>query len=408
MKLAIFLLSALSLLAQMRDKYPRTLSLHTAVQLSTLTPGNGSIAIQADSLSATCSGAVTGGGSTYCVVLYNSGWTYSGSGGAGDVTLNGVQTLTNKTLTAPVLTAPVLGTPASGVATNLTGSAAGLNAGTANALASNPTACPATEFVNDIAADGTLTCATPAGGSGATSTSALLDLAVVRTSNTILTIGTNCAALTPCNVRVGNTVYTFTSSATATIAAGTGTARAYINGTTGALTVGHNITTVNCSGCTSTGSVTAFPADSIPLWVWVATASTVWDAGVGTDSRAFLSVDRPITAGPGISIATLPGGTTISATAITASGTATLGTSAISANTCATVVTVTATGTLTSNVIAHSFTADVSGVTGYGPAATDGLLIIAYPSADNVHFKVCNTTALSITPGAATLNWRVL
>lgn len=38
-------------------------------------------------------------------------------------------TLTNKTLTAPVMTAPVLGTPASGVATNLTGTAAGLTAG---------------------------------------------------------------------------------------------------------------------------------------------------------------------------------------------------------------------------------------------------------------------------------------
>lgn len=38
-------------------------------------------------------------------------------------------TLTNKTLTAPVMTTPVLGTPASGVATNLTGTAAGLTAG---------------------------------------------------------------------------------------------------------------------------------------------------------------------------------------------------------------------------------------------------------------------------------------
>lgn len=40
------------------------------------------------------------------------------------------QTLTNKTLTAPVMTAPVLGTIASGVATNLTGTAASLTAGT--------------------------------------------------------------------------------------------------------------------------------------------------------------------------------------------------------------------------------------------------------------------------------------
>lgn len=39
-------------------------------------------------------------------------------------------TLTNKTLTSPIMTAPALGTPASGVATNLTGTASGLTAGT--------------------------------------------------------------------------------------------------------------------------------------------------------------------------------------------------------------------------------------------------------------------------------------
>lgn len=44
-------------------------------------------------------------------------------------------TLTNKTLTSPVLTAPALGTPASGVMTNVTGTASGLTAGTANAVA---------------------------------------------------------------------------------------------------------------------------------------------------------------------------------------------------------------------------------------------------------------------------------
>lgn len=40
-----------------------------------------------------------------------------------------VATLTNKTLTSPVMTAPALGTPVSGVATNLTGTAAGLTSG---------------------------------------------------------------------------------------------------------------------------------------------------------------------------------------------------------------------------------------------------------------------------------------
>lgn len=56
-------------------------------------------------------------------------WTFPASSGT-IVTLDASQTLTNKTLTAPVMTAPVLGTPASGVATNLTGTAASLTAGT--------------------------------------------------------------------------------------------------------------------------------------------------------------------------------------------------------------------------------------------------------------------------------------
>jgi hypothetical protein len=44
-----------------------------------------------------------------------------GGNGGTAVTLDGVQTLTNKTLTSPVLTTPALGTPSSGTLTNATG-----------------------------------------------------------------------------------------------------------------------------------------------------------------------------------------------------------------------------------------------------------------------------------------------
>ena len=61
-------------------------------------------------------------------LVYNSSGTATwevfaqiGGNGGTVVTLDGVQTLTNKTLTAPVLTAPVLGIPASGTLTNATG-----------------------------------------------------------------------------------------------------------------------------------------------------------------------------------------------------------------------------------------------------------------------------------------------
>jgi len=91
-----------------------------------------------------------------------------------------------------------------------------------------------------------------------------------------------------------------------------------------------------------------------------------------------------------------------------ASGTSALGTSAISSGTCATVVTTTATGTATTDVIWWGFNGDPTGVTGYAPATAGMLTIIAYPSSGNVNYKVCNNTASSITPGAITLNWRVV
>ncbi len=91
-----------------------------------------------------------------------------------------------------------------------------------------------------------------------------------------------------------------------------------------------------------------------------------------------------------------------------ASGTSALGTSAISSGACATVVTTTATGTATTDVIQWVFNADPTSTTGYAASANGGLHIIAYPTSNNVNFKVCNDTASSITPGATvTLNWRV-
>ena len=55
------------------------------------------------------------------VISTNGSGTLSwATGGVGDVTLTGTQTLTNKTLTSPILTTPALGTPASGNLTNCT------------------------------------------------------------------------------------------------------------------------------------------------------------------------------------------------------------------------------------------------------------------------------------------------
>jgi len=91
-----------------------------------------------------------------------------------------------------------------------------------------------------------------------------------------------------------------------------------------------------------------------------------------------------------------------------ASGTFTLGTSAIASGACATVVTATATGTATTDVLSVGFNSDPTAVTGYGASATGAVLsIYPYPTANNANVKVCNSTSASITPGAMTLNWKV-
>lgn len=70
------------------------------------------------------------------------------TGGAGTVTLSlpTALTFTGKTVTNGTFVNPALGTPASGVATNLTGTAAGMTAGTATALAANGANCSAGSF----------------------------------------------------------------------------------------------------------------------------------------------------------------------------------------------------------------------------------------------------------------------
>lgn len=101
----------------------------------------------------------------------------------------------------------------------------------------------------------------------------------------------------------------------------------------------------------------------------------------------------------------LPSGTI---TTTIASGTASLGTSSISSTGCATVVTVSASGVAATDSIIWNPNASIKAVTGYTPATTGGLTIAAYPTSGNVNFDVCNWSSGPITPGAVTLNWRVV
>ena len=144
-------------------------------------------------------------------------------------------------------------------------------------------------------------------GSGATMASGLGDLRVDRTSATMLTIGANCSSTQPCNVRYGATVYRITTSATVTLASGSGTAFIYLT-PGGTLTVGHNVS-LSCTNCTAVSGVTAYPTDSLPLWR-IDAVSGAWDSSGGLDYRAFLST-KTVTAGTGVVASESNGQTTV-------------------------------------------------------------------------------------------------
>lgn len=98
----------------------------------------------------------------------------------------------------------------------------------------------------------------------------------------------------------------------------------------------------------------------------------------------------------------------IPGTQTVASGSQAMGTSAISSGTCASVVPASASGVATTDIIIATPSADPTGVTGYAVAAGGSLYIVAYPTANNVNFKVCNPTSGSLTPAALTMNWKVV
>jgi hypothetical protein len=148
-----------------------------------------------------------------------------------------------------------------------------------------------------------------AAASGAQSASQLTDLAASRTSLTTLTIGATCSVSNPCNVRVGSVTHSFTSSTSATITAGTGTAYLYLD-LSGNLTVGHTMS-VNCAtGCVAAPGISAFPSSSIPLFTWTA-SNGAWNANAGVDWRAFESTTN-VGAGSGLIASAANGVTTLS------------------------------------------------------------------------------------------------
>jgi hypothetical protein len=101
-------------------------------------------------------------------------------------------------------------------------------------------------------------------------------------------------------------------------------------------------------------------------------------------------------------------GTEYDSAKVIASGSQALGTSEIASGACASAVDVTAAGVATTDVIDWGFNGDPTSTTGYSASANGMLTIIAYPGSGHLYLKVCNNTGGAITPGAVTLNYKVV
>jgi hypothetical protein len=232
------------------------------------------------------------------------------------------------------------------------------------------------------------------GGGGAAMAAQLGDLAVVRSSTTVLTVGPNCSSTTPCNVRFGNVVYSFTQSCTATISAGSGTAYVYVS-SGGTLAVGHNATVAASAGCLAQPSVTAFPADSIPLYTWTATSGT-WDALGGRDVRGWLS-NKGISAGTGIATIESGGRTTVGVDSAVVptyiTGSAVMNFPTIAQGACASDQTFALPGAAANDAVAP----------GWPPALEPGLVgTMRVSAANTIAVRVCNLSGAAVDPINAT------
>jgi hypothetical protein len=237
-------------------------------------------------------------------------------------------------------------------------------------------------------------------GAGAGMAAQLGDFGVNWSSPATLTIGGNCSAATPCNVRFGTQIYTLTNSATATISSGAGMAFIYVD-TTGTLTVGSSMT-ISCSTfCVSAPGISNFPLNSIPIYTWTA-SNGAWDSNGGLDRRGWLSAN-PVLGGTGIAAVTTAGQTTISVDGalvpmyLTAS--ATLDFPSIPAGACSADLTFALLGANAGDAVAPGWPAGLeNGLSGTMRISASGVVSV----------RLCADTTGAVNPAAATFTATVV
>jgi hypothetical protein len=235
------------------------------------------------------------------------------------------------------------------------------------------------------------------GSGGVIMASQFGDLAASRVSNNVLSVGANCSAATPCNVRLGEATAQFTTSATITATTGDGIIRVFIDGSVSPpiLRVRGSGIAPSCVGmnCAVDAGV-AFPTDSIPLFTWTASGGS-WDALGGVDYRAFLSTLR-VVGGPGMSVVSLNGTVTagVDATSVPnyLTALATINFPSIANGLCATEQTITLPGAAAGDSVAPGW-----------PGGLESGLIgnMRVSSANTVSVRLCNLSGSVVDPASA-------
>jgi len=178
-----------------------------------------------------------------------------------------------------------------------------------------------------------------------------------------------------------------------------------------------------CTGCAplvspsfttpALGVATATSVNGLSL---TANATGFSVAGGTTSKTLTVSNTITLTAGTDSQTAAIPSaatGSTVNVTQTICSGTMTLGTTAMSSGTkfgasASAPLTATCTGAATSDNVMIDFASDPSGVTGYAPSANGTLTIVKWVTANTLNLYQYNDTANSVTPGAMTVNYRVV
>lgn len=186
--------------------------------------------------------------------------------------------------------------------------------------------------------------------------------------------------------------------------------------TLGSTSVSLGATVTSISGLTLSSPTLTTPALGTPTALVLTNATGLPWAGLSgspsTSQVPFQTLTTTGTTGPATLIsgvlnipqyATSGGGTqTI------CSGTLSLGTSAIASGTAASTVTAACTGIASTDNIMLDFNGNPLSITGFIPSTNGMLGIVKWPTTNTINVGVFNNTSASVTPGAVTLNYRVV